>query len=152
MGLMSPMSDTRLTMTLDGSYLKQNSTPLLDLLQETSIHTTEGVKKELPQCTTLLTSTGDRRYGRRWLGVLDLLCCKLWIQLSLSWIVFQKLLNFYGRWQRNRSQVWPFLKLSRLVWWNRCLRWDEEPRDSSQEHSLSLTGDQQRIGVICYNR
>lgn len=152
MGLVSPMSDTRIAMTLDGSYLKQNSTPLLDLLQETSIYTIEGVKKELPQCTTLLTSTGDWRYGRRWLDVLDLPCCKLWIQLSLSWPVFQKLFNFYGRWQRNRSQVWPFLKLSRLVWGNGRLRWDEAPRDSSQEHSLLITWDQQRIGVICYKR
>lgn len=32
-------------MTLDGSYLKQNSTPLLYLLQETSMHTIEGSRK-----------------------------------------------------------------------------------------------------------
>jgi len=39
-------------MALGGSYLKQNSTPLLDLLQEISRHTMEGVKKErLPRAT-----------------------------------------------------------------------------------------------------
>lgn len=46
-------------MSLDGSYLKQNSIPLLDLLQEISKPIMEGVKKELPQCTTPLTSTRD---------------------------------------------------------------------------------------------
>lgn len=59
MGLMSHTTDMRITVTLDGSYLKQNSTPRLDLLQETAKHSMEGIKKELPQYTTLLTSTGD---------------------------------------------------------------------------------------------
>lgn len=50
-------------MTSDGSYLKQNSTPLLDLIQEISKHTMEGVKKELPQCTTPLNSTREDAEG-----------------------------------------------------------------------------------------
>ena len=52
-------------MALDGSYLKQNSTPLLDLLQKVSRHTMKGVKKELPQCTTPLSTAEAVARGSR---------------------------------------------------------------------------------------
>lgn len=109
-------------MTLDGSYLKQNSIPLLDLLQEISKHAMEGVKKELPQCTTPLTSTEDWRCGR-WLGgsrlrhVGSFGFSWLWADLSFksSWILMKG----------NRSQVWPFPKavLAGLGKWMFEVRW-----------------------------
>lgn len=124
-------------MTLDGSYLKQNSIPLLDLLQEISKHAMEGVKKELPQCTTPLTSTEDWRCGR-WLGgsrlrhVGSFGFSWLWADLSFksSWILMKG-----NRGTRVRSGLSS--KLSWLVWGNECLRWDEEPRE--QLHHMGST-------------
>lgn len=91
----------------DGSYLKENSTPLLDLLQNSLRHTMEGVKEELPQCTTPLSSPGvfiEDTKGDSEPGVLD--SCHVG-SFGFSYLWADLLLDF-----DEGEQAWPGLKVA----------------------------------------